>query len=948
MFTIEFQARALPHQIEQLSSDYRQIESSETIDSLFSRLSIAQAVGDVSEEGILYGKLGNAFARLGDFEKAIKYLNLSLCLVKNLGHKAWEGHLYCNLGSAFSCVGDLKKAVEYFNLHLNIVKDLSDEVGQLIAYDNLGKSFDILGDFKKAIPYHISALSLAKSLEDKVKVGGRYSDLGNKFYYLGDFKNAIHYHKLYLNISKDLDNKRGIGGAYSNLGSAFQRLGDLKKAAEYHTLALSIAKDLSDKATERAACNNLGNDFFRLGDFKKAVHYHNLSLSISKDLDDQAAIGVTCGNLGNVFKSLGDFKRAIEYYKQDLGIAKDLGNKAEEGGSYCNLGLAFCDLGEYEKAIDYQNLYLSIAKDLGDKAAEAAAYGNLGIAFDRIGDARKAITYHNLRLNIAKELGDKAGEGRAYGNLGLAFFSLGDLKNAVEYHSLHGSIAKDLGHKVEEGGAYCNLGNTFQCLGDLQHAVKYYQLSVQVFNDVRNLLQYEDGWKIGFRNNSNNAYTGLWIALLRQDKIVEALFAAEEGRAQALADLMESRYTFQTCQTLSRGPLEENDVDMLNSTSSSTIFLGINGIENAVDVWLLFKGKPVFHRKRKLDDHLIKDGAATSVQSLIQSAYDSSGVRADVRCENRSLGALRKSYSTHDKSSQPLLSKGNHLVTLYNNIIGPIADLVQGYELIIVPDGPLWLAPYAALKDRHSKFLCELFRIRLIPSLTSLKMIADCPSEYHSRSGALLVGDPCLADITNNKGERILEQLPFARQEVQMIGRILKVTPLTGKMATKDEVLKGMSSVALVHIAAHGSMETGEIALSPNPNRPSKAPTEEDFLLTMADVMDVKLRARLVVLSCCHSGRGEIKAEGVVGIARAFMGAGARSVLVSLWAIDDEATLEFMKSFYHHLEDGRSASESLNLAMKSLRESDKFSDVKYWAPFVLIGDDVTLQFDEKK
>ena len=107
--------------------------------------------------------------------------------------------------------------------------------------------------------------------------------------------------------------------------------------------------------------------------------------------------------------------------------------------------------------------------------------------------------------------------------------------------------------------------------------------------------------------------------------------------------------------------------------------------------------------------------------------------------------------------------------------------------------------------------------------------------------------------------------------------------------------------------------------------------------------MNVKLRARLVVLSCCHSGRGDIKAEGVVGIARAFLGAGARSVLVSLWAIDDEATLEFMKSFYQKLMEGRSAGESLNRAMNSMRESDKFSEVKYWAPFVLIGDDVTLE-----
>ena len=113
----------------------------------------------------------------------------------------------------------------------------------------------------------------------------------------------------------------------------------------------------------------------------------------------------------------------------------------------------------------------------------------------------------------------------------------------------------------------------------------------------------------------------------------------------------------------------------------------------------------------------------------------------------------------------------------------------------------------------------------------------------------------------------------------------------------------------------------------------------------MQDVLTARMKARLVVLSCCHSAWGEVKSEGVVGIARAFLGAGARSVLVSLWAIDDEATMEFMKVFYQHLAHGQSASEALNIAMKSMRESDRFSAVKYWAPFVLIGDDVTLEFE---
>ena len=86
----------------------------------------------------------------------------------------------------------------------------------------------------------------------------------------------------------------------------------------------------------------------------------------------------------------------------------------------------------------------------------------------------------------------------------------------------------------------------------------------------------------------------------------------------------------------------------------------------------------------------------------------------------------------------------------------------------------------------------------------------------------------------------------------------------------------------------------------------------------------------------------------MVGIARAFLGAGARSVIASLWALNDEATLEFMKHFYEHLVAGQSASKSLHHAMKWMRESEEFKAVKYWAPFVLIGDDVTLNFESTK
>ncbi|XP_044170467.1 tetratricopeptide repeat protein 28-like [Acropora millepora] len=261
-------------------------------------------------------------------------------------------------------------------------------------------------------------------------------------------------------------------------------------------------------------------------------------------------------------------------------------------------------------------------------------------------------------------------------------------------------------------------------------------------------------------------------------------------------------------------------------------------------------------------------------------------------------------------------------------MLGPQDD-----EMVIVPDGELCFTPWAAVS--------ESIRIRSVPSLTSYQLILNVPKDHHKKTGALLVGNPCTADL-----EKPLEDLPYAQEEVKMIASILNTMPLIGRQATKAEVMKRMSSVGLIHIAAHGKKLTGEIALSPNPGWTSQFPQKKDFILKMSDVQAANLRARLVVLSCCHSGRGKmLKGEGVVGIARAFLAAGARSVLVALWAIDDEATMVFMKSFYQHLKEGKTASFAVHQSIKSLRESEKFSEMRYWAPFQLIGDDVKIEFE---
>ena len=412
------------------------------------------------------------------------------------------------------------------------------------------------------------------------------------------------------------------------------------------------------------------------------------------------------------------------------------------------------------------------------------------------------------------------------------------------------------------------------------------------------------------------------------------MVAADQGRAQTLNDNLLVQYGLASPSSCATFDSKGTTIRLFTKLSPQMIFLALEGL--VINIWFLSMGQKVAFRQGKLQADITKKDP---IGALLQAALRKIKAKDEVRCEDRTFGELDNecpcSREVCEEVEKSCHSLDNPFRPFYDAVIAPIVDLLgsQFDELVIVSEGALCLTPWAAV--------VESIRIRTVPSLTSYQLISRVPEGYHKKTGALLVGNPCLSEL-----EKPPPDLPCAQEEVEMIASILNTRPLTGREATKAEVIKRMSSVVLIHIAAHGNKSTGEIALSPNPGWTSKFPQQKDFILKMSDVQAANLRARLVVLSCCHSGRGRIlKGEGVVGIARAFLAAGARSVLISLWAISDEATMVFMKSFYQHLKEGKSASAAVHQTMKSLRESKRFAEMRYWAPFQLIGDDVKIEFE---
>ena len=770
------------------------------------------------------------------------------------------------------------------------------------------------------------------------------------------YKEAGQLYKKGINIMRQTGERKGESYAYGKFGAISHRFGQNDEAKEYLEKALAITIEIGDRQGEAGCYGFLGLLSRTLGKYVKAKEYCEKALAIEIEIGDREKEASCYANLGTVLRSIGEYDKAKDYLEKALIIKIEIGDSAGEAVCYGNLGTLFQSLGEFEKAKEYLEKALAIRIEIYDRRGEAADYGNLGTIFQSLGDYDRAKEYKEKALAIRVEIGDRAGEAMDNTNLGEVFRSLGEWDKAEDYLEKGLSIAQDIGDLHNEIESLCSLTMVKLLQGKIQEAFDRLLLSMDKSESLRGFLTDNDQFKISFSDVHDFPYWGLSFMFCSFGNPNNALYVLELARARALADLMKTQYSVEL--HISANPTTWLGIENIMKNESDCTCLYISYFAHFVFLWILQPSGIFQFRTITVDENIIGAGSLGSLDELFQKGYRSLGFLPGEDCEDRSLNACEAELRSREEEGfatvalrpqeiyvERSANAESSLSLCHRMLIGPVTDLLKAREIIIVPDRSLNHVPFAALTDEDGKYLCETFRIRIVPSLTTLKLLQDSPADYHNQTGALIVGDPDVGRVRYKGRKTKFSRLPRAGDEAAMIGQLLGVQPLIGQYATKQVVLEELQSVGLVHVAAHGNAERGEIALSPVRST-NRIPKEEDYLLTMPDIAQVQLRAKLVVLSCCHSARGQIRAEGVIGIARAFLGSGARSVLVALWAISDVATEQLMCRFYEHLIRGESASESLHQAMKWMRSSG-FAKVSNWAPFILIGDDVTFEFEKQ-
>ena len=666
-----------------------------------------------------------------------------------------------------------------------------------------------------------------------------------------------------------------------------------------------------------------------------------------------------------IFIHFGEHFTAKEYGEKAIAIAQKIGKKTRtEFMCYDLLGEISRVNGEYVKAKEYKEKALEIAQEIGDRKLEAPCYASIAKILLSGNDHEyvKAKEFQEKALAIAQEIGDKETEAKCYVLLGALSLIRGvpgkDIVKAKHYLERALVLRRETGSKEGEANIHMYISGICLLEGNFPEAKLHCLACIKQGELFRSFLNGDD--QIAYFDSISSVFQFISYMLCFSGNPHEGLYTEEIGRARALEDLMSAQYSIENEIPVS--PETWVGIEKIMKKESNCVCLYISYFKHIITLLVVKADNQVIAKQVDITDYFAGKGSESRVDDFFCSdIYRKVRCLAPELCEDRSwfssnVQQERKGEPSQGNSptaarlcseedeniddQQPILT----LADGYKMIMAPVAHEFDKPEIIIVPYRSFFKVPFAALKDERGRCLSQSFRIRIAPSLTTLQLIQDSPSDYHSQTGALIVGDPDVGEVLYKENLHRIKRLPSAGEEAKMVGELIGTQPLLGKQATKQMVLQRINSLSLIHFACHGDTERGEIILA-SPPLTDRKPNEKDYLLTMGKISKVRLRAKLVVLSCCHSAQGQICSEGVVGIARAFIGSGARSVLVALWAIQDEATKHFMSCFYKHLVRGESASESLYQAMKWMREN-KFSDVEQWAPFMLVGDNVTLDFQK--
>ncbi len=717
---------------------------------------------------------------------------------------------------------------------------------------------------------------------------------------------------LFVNIL--LEDKVNSAACYSNIGIVYRAFGEYRKAIQYHEKTLEIALEVNSREGEMKAYGNLGNAYLSLSDYEAAERCHQKHLEIAIEEKDQKSKGDAYGNLGIFYRHLGEYLKAIEYFENCLSISKE--NKDLEGQeTTCgNFSSTYGLLEDDKKAIEYAEKCLSIAKERGSRKSEGTANGNLGNIYYHKKEYQRAIDYHEIHLRIAREVRSPEDEMRACGNLGNAYNALKDYEEAINYHKKNREIAQNLQYKESEAIANFNLGQPYFNQGNYTESEKALTRAIEIFSEIqRNLKRNE--WKISIFEMQSVAYRKLECDYIVTNKAEKALEVCEEGRAKALYYLLSnSDTTF---------PLKVSEIQLIAKRDNTTFIIYSRSIADNAHVWVV-RGNKLFSKSLELPVDIREEISLFNEENSKNPKEQSRGGRL----------TLESLIQPEEDTVDPNIELSENLKMLYQVFINPIEEWLpsDNGSITFIADAYMRDLPFSCLYKEKEKGKREYLIDRyLITTAPSVKVYDWSIKQTREISGHSLI-------VANPHTENEDDHLGGAAEEGESLAsKLPNPELLAGKKVTEENLLNHLAKASYIHIACHGLAEERMNIDSVFEGALRLADQDNKVVKLFADQIPKKLDANLVFLSACDSGKGSKKQEGVIGLSRAFLGAGVPAVIATHWKISDNITQSIAVDFYDCiLNKNMTNAEALREAMLTQRKTYP-GEPYLWGAFFLMG-----------
>ena len=891
--------------------------------------------------------IGRANQDFGDRKKARELYNEAVTLFRSITDRPGEASSLINLARVSQFMADYPKALELAEQARVIVNELGDRRKQAMVLNNMCNTYQSTGAYDQAFAACNQSLSIARETHDRATEANALINLGNTYYSTGDYQKTIDFWVQGRELNKQLGNRRGEGMALNNLGWIYATLGDPQKSIDSYNQALELFRALGDMARQATVLNNLAVSYSDAGDFRKALEAHLKVLPLRELSNNSDQKATTLENIAECYDHLNEKDRAIDYYNQTLALLRPNGDPRLICATLKNLGRVYRERGQFEKALELLNEASQTARRTGDKFNEGIAFaetayverakGNLLEAKTLIGQALAA--FESLRVSV------KSPQLRASFMATAKDYYEFETDLLMRLHKEHPTEGYDAAALAasEKGRARSLLELLAESRAEIREGVDASLLARE--QELRDLIAEKAERQIRLRSGQNNENAA--------DKLAKEITALTTEYEQVLARIRETspRYAALT-QPL---PLTLKDIQT-KVLDNDTLLLEYALGEERSFLWAITQTSITTFELPKREE------VETAARRIYELVTERNRVVKDETLAQRRV-RLARSDDEYQRAA----------LVLSNMLLQPAASQLKGKRLLFVSDGVLQYVPFAALPApaEPAKPLILEHEIINLPSASVMAVLRD---ETAGRSRApktlAVLADPVFQSddprigkasgsgdsekpgaateayrSAKESGLDSFVRLRFTRQEADEITRLVpadkRLEALDFAASRASATSAGLGQYQIVHFATHGLInnrhpELSGIVLS---LVDEKGQSQNGFL-RLYEIYNLKLNADLVVLSACQTAVGqEIRGEGLLGLTRGFMYAGAPRVVATLWQVDDRATSELMKRFYQKmLGEGLRPAAALKAAQVSMQADKRWSSPHFWGAFTVQGE----------